>query len=166
MVVVPPSLQYHTDAESQRSACSPIGVGAAHLIDNSEGFRSAPVALVTGAGRNIGRAIALKLAAAGADVSLVVRTNRGEAEGVATEVEGLGRKAIVGVADVRDETAIARIADETNATLGPPTVLVNNAAIRRETSFLDLSLAEWREITGVILDGAFVCSRQVLPYML
>jgi 3-oxoacyl-[acyl-carrier protein] reductase len=73
---------------------------------------------------------------------------------------------LVGVADVRDEQAMAQFADETRSSLGPPTVLVNNAAVRREAPFLELSLEDWREITGVTLDGAFVCSQKVLPYML
>ena len=61
---------------------------------------------------------------------------------------------------------MAQLADETRSSLGPPTVLVNNAAVRREAPFLDLSMEEWREIMGVTLDGAFVCSQRVLPYML
>jgi 3-oxoacyl-[acyl-carrier protein] reductase len=141
-------------------------IGAAHLIDKNEAYPRARVAIVTGAGRNIGRAIALELAAAGLDVALVVRSNRDEADSVAKEVEELGRKALVGVADVRDEQAMAQLADETRSSLGPPTVLVNNAAVRREAPFLDLSMEEWREIMGVTLDGAFVCSQKVLPYML
>jgi 3-oxoacyl-[acyl-carrier protein] reductase len=136
------------------------------LIDKNEAYPRAPVAIVTGAGRNIGRAIALEMAAAGLDIALVVRSNRDEAESVAKEVKKLGRKALVGLADVRDEQAMAQFADETRSSLGPPTVLVNNAAVRREAPFLELSLEEWREITGVTLDGAFVCSQKVLPYML
>lgn len=136
------------------------------MIDNEGHPPSSSVAVVTGAGRNIGRAIALELAAGGADVALIVRSNRDEAESVAGEVEAQGRRALVGVADVRDEQAVARIIDKTSSTFGPPTVLINNAAVRREASFLELSLAEWREITGIILEGAFVCSQQVLPHML
>jgi 3-oxoacyl-[acyl-carrier protein] reductase len=136
------------------------------LIEKNDGHPSAPVAVVTGAGRNIGRAIALKLAAGGADVALIVRSNRHEAESVAKEVEALGRRALVGLADVRDEQAIARITDETCSALGPPTVLVNNAAVRREAPFLQISWAEWREITGITLDGAFICSQQMLPHMI
>ena len=125
-----------------------------------------PVAVVTGAGRNIGRAIALELAAAGTDVAVIVRTNRDEAEAVADEVRGLGRRAVVGLADVRDGAQIAHVVEEARSSLGPPTVLINNAAVRREISFLDLSWEEWREVTGVILDGAYVCCRAVLPDML
>jgi 3-oxoacyl-[acyl-carrier protein] reductase len=124
------------------------------------------VALITGAGRNIGRAITLELARAGADVALVVRNNRAEAESVAGEVGDIGRRAFVGVADVRDEEAIASVADEARNALGPITVVVNNAALRTEVPFLDMSKSDWREITGIILDGAFVCTRAALPDML
>lgn len=124
------------------------------------------VALVTGAGRNIGRAIALDLAAGGADVVILVRNNREEAESVAEEVRSLGRRTLVGVADVRDERAVGRVVEEAREALGPITVLVNNAAVRREVPFLELSGEEWREVVGVVLDGAFVCSRAVLPGML
>jgi 3-oxoacyl-[acyl-carrier protein] reductase len=121
---------------------------------------------VTGAGRNIGRAIARDLARAGIDVAVVVRSNREEAETVAGEVRALGRRAVVGIADVRDGASIARIAEETRAVLGPPTVLVNNAAVRRETPFIEISPAEWREVISITLDGAFVCARAVLPDMI
>ena len=125
-----------------------------------------PVAIVTGGGRNIGRAIALDLAGAGADVVLVVRSNEGEAERVADEVRTIGRRALVGVADVRDERAIAHVVDQARDTLGPPTILVNNASVRREGPFLELSKAEWQDLTSIILDGAFVCTHEVLPDML
>ncbi len=121
--------------------------------------------MITGAGRNIGRAIALELAASGADVVILVRSNREEAEGVAEEARSLGQRALVGVADVRDERAVGRVVEEAREALGPLTVLVNNAAVRREAPFADLSPEEWREVVGVTLDGAFVCSRTVLAGM-
>ena len=121
--------------------------------------------MITGAGRNIGRSIALELAAGGADVVILVRGNRQEAEGVAEEARSLGRRALVGVADVRDEQAVGRVVEDAREALGPVTVLVNNAAVRREAAFLELSPEEWREVIGVTLDGAFVCSRAVLPGM-
>jgi 3-oxoacyl-[acyl-carrier protein] reductase len=136
------------------------------LTDTNDQRHGAPVAIVTGAGRNIGRAIALGLAAGGADVAVVVRTNRAEAQRVADEIRSRGRRALVGVADVRNSESMARIAAETRDTLGPPTVLVNNAAVRKEEQFLEISGAEWREVTSIILDGAFVCTQEVLPDML
>jgi 3-oxoacyl-[acyl-carrier protein] reductase len=124
------------------------------------------VAMVTGAGRNIGRAIALQLAKAGADIVVVVRSDRDAAEGVANEVRQLGRQAVVGMADVRDGDGIERVANEAREALGSLTVLVNNAAVRPEAPFLDVTPADWRDVTGIILDGAFVCSQEVLPDML
>ena len=133
---------------------------------SDEGTSRRRVAVVTGGGRNIGRAIALDLAAAGSDVVLVVRSDREEAESVAKEIRAAGRRALVGVADVRDERAIAAIVAEARESLGPPTILVNNAAARREAPFLEVTKAEWQDLTSIILDGAFVCTREVLPDML
>jgi 3-oxoacyl-[acyl-carrier protein] reductase len=121
--------------------------------------------MVTGAGRNIGRSIALGLAAEGADAVILVRSSREDANGVAEEVRSRGRRALVAVADVRDERAISHVVEETRETLGPVTVLVNNAAVRPEKPFLNLSLEEWQEVVGIVLTGAFVCSRAVLPGM-
>ena len=74
--------------------------------------------MITGAGRNIGRAIALDLASGGMDIVVVVRRNREEAEGVAGEVRALGRRAMVGVADVRDEEAIRGVVERAREELG------------------------------------------------
>jgi 3-oxoacyl-[acyl-carrier protein] reductase len=136
------------------------------IVRTDNATQRRPVAMVTGAGRNIGRSIALELAARNADTVLVVRSNRDAVEAVAAEVRELGRRALVGVADVRDEAAIAAIAEEARRTLGPPTILVNNAAIRPESPFLELTKADWREVTSIILDGAFVCAQEILPDML
>lgn len=122
--------------------------------------------MITGAGRNIGRAIALELASGGADVVILACDNRQEAEGVAKEVRSLGRCALVGVADVRNKQAAGRVIEEAREALGPVTALVNNAAVRREAPFLELSSEEWCEVVDVILDGAFVCSRAVLSGIL
>lgn len=124
-----------------------------------------PVAVVTGAGRNIGRAIALELARSGADVVVLVRANVAEAESVAAEVRAEGRQAMVGVADVRDRDAVADVFARTCSTLGPPAILVNNAAVRVEHPFLELTDADWDEVTSIVLDGAFVCAQLVLPHM-
>lgn len=123
-------------------------------------------ALVTGASRRIGRATALALAEAGADLVLNARAAREEVEGVAQEVRGLGRRALVHLADVTDEKAVAEMVEAARGEFGRIDILVNNAAIRRQAPFLEMSLAEWREIFAVILDGAFLCSREVLPLMI
>jgi len=133
----------------------------------AEGSRTAVrrVALVTGAGRNIGRAIALGLASAGADVVINVRHNVEEAEAVAAEVRRSGARALVSVADVRDPEGVGRMFGEARSALGPVTILVNNAAVRSEVALEELELDEWTRVLGVILDGAFLCSRAAVAHM-
>jgi 3-oxoacyl-[acyl-carrier protein] reductase len=121
------------------------------------------VAVVTGAGRNIGRAIARTLAEGGASVLVNARSNRAEAEAVAREVEAAGGKAIVHIGDVADAKSVQAMADAAVKQLGRIDILVNNAALRREKSFAEMDYAEWREILDVTLDGAFHCTKACLP---
>jgi 3-oxoacyl-[acyl-carrier protein] reductase len=121
------------------------------------------VAIVTGAGRNIGRAIALALADGGASLVINARTNRAEAEAVAREIESSGGKAIVHVGDVADANAVRSMADMATKQFGHIDILVNNAALRREQSFAEMDYAAWREILDVTLDGAFHCVKACLP---
>jgi 3-oxoacyl-[acyl-carrier protein] reductase len=121
------------------------------------------VAVVTGAGRNIGRAIARTLAEGGASVLVNARSNRAEAEAVAREVEAAGGKAIVHIGDVADTKSVQAMADAAVKQLGRIDILVNNAALRREKSFAEMDYAEWREILDVTLDGAFHCTKACLP---
>jgi len=123
------------------------------------------VAIVTGSARRIGKATALALARSGAAVVINARSSRTEAEKVAAEIVGAGGRALVEIADVTDETAVARMVDETIEAFGRIDILVNNAANRAEAPFLDMTLAQWRAITGVILDGAFLCARAVMAHM-
>jgi len=120
-------------------------------------------AVVTGAGRNIGRAIALTLAEGGASVLVNARGNRAEAEAVAREIESAGGKAIVHVGDVADAKAVQAMADAAGKAFGRIDILVNNAALRREKSFAEMDYAEWREILDVTLDGTFHCTKACLP---
>jgi 3-oxoacyl-[acyl-carrier protein] reductase len=121
------------------------------------------VAIVTGAGRNIGRAIALALAEGGASIVINARSNRAEADAVAREIESVGGKALVHVGDVVDATAVQAMADAALNRFGRIDILVNNAALRREKPFGEMSYAEWREILDVTLDGAFHCVKACLP---
>jgi len=126
---------------------------------------SGRVALVTGAGRNIGRAMAKALAAGGAAIIVNVRSNRAEADQVVREVERDGGKAIAAVFDVADEKAVsAGIADAAKQ-LGRIDYLINNAALRQERAFEEMSFKEWRDVLGVTLDGAFHCAKACLPYL-
>jgi 3-oxoacyl-[acyl-carrier protein] reductase len=126
---------------------------------------SRPVAMVTGASRNIGRAVALALAGAGHDVALLARSDRSAAESVAAEVAGAGARAHVVLADVRDGAAVAAAVSEVEGELGPVAALVNNAAVRREQPFGEITERDWHEILDVVLDGAFHCCAAVLPGM-
>ena len=121
------------------------------------------VAIVTGAGRNIGRAIALTLARAGASVLVNARSNRTEADAVAREIGSARGRATVHIGDVADAKAMAAMADTAVAGFGRIDILVNNAALRREKPFAEMDYAEWREILDVTLDGAFHCTKACLP---
>jgi 3-oxoacyl-[acyl-carrier protein] reductase len=121
------------------------------------------VAIVTGAGRNIGRAIALALADAGASVAVVARSNKAEADAVAKEIEAKGGKALAYLAEIADAAAVQALAEAVLKKFGRIDFLVNNAAIRREKNIADMSYEEWREVMNVTLDGAFHCVKACLP---
>jgi len=120
------------------------------------------VAIVTGAGRNIGRAIALTLAEGGASILVNARSNRTEAEAVVREIEAAGGSALVHIGDVADPKAVQAMADAALNQFGRIDILVNNAALRREKPFADMEYAEWRDILDVTLDGAFHCTKACL----
>lgn len=119
-------------------------------------------AIVTGAGRNIGRAIALALAEGGAAVLINARSNRSEADSAAREITAAGGRAVVHVGDVADPNAVQLMADAALQAFGRIDILVNNAALRREKPFAEMDHAEWREILDVTLDGAFHCAKACL----
>jgi 3-oxoacyl-[acyl-carrier protein] reductase len=123
------------------------------------------VALVSGAGRNIGRAIALGLAEDGASVVVNARTNRGEAEAVVREIEATGGQAIAALADVSDPAAAERMVDMAIRRFGRIDMLVNCAALRRECSFDEMTLADWREVMSATLDSVFICTKAALPHL-
>lgn len=123
------------------------------------------VALVTGAGRNIGRAIALALAAGGASVVVNAHRNKAEADAVAGEIAAAGGAALAHLADVTDADAVKRMVNTAVARFGRLDILINNAAVRRETPIERMTLADWREILAVVLDGAFNCVMASLPHL-
>jgi len=124
------------------------------------------VALVTGSGRNIGRATVLELAARGADVVVNARTNLAEAEAVALEAQALGVRAIALTADVADQPQVDKMISEAVAQLGPIAILVNNAGLRKVAPISELSVEEWREVVGVNMDGPFYLCKAVVPSMI
>jgi len=131
------------------------------MADNKE--LAGKAAIVTGAGRNIGRAIALALARAGASVVVNVRSNQTEGDAVVREIEAAGGKAVVVLGDIGDEKTAGVLADTALKRFGRIDILVNNAALRREKPIADMSYAEWREVMNVILDGTFHCVHACLP---
>src|SRR4051812_20649631 len=122
-------------------------------------------AIVTGGARNIGRAIALALAAGGAAVLVNARSSREEAEETAALIRSGGGKALVHLADVTDERAVAAMAHAAVQEFGRLDILVNNAAVRAETPFAEIKLEEWHRVLAVVLDGAFLCAQACLPHM-
>src|SRR5262249_53811224 len=129
---------------------------------------SGRVAIVTGAGRNIGRAIALALADGGAAVVVNARSNLQEAEAVGRGRQREGGEAAaapahVAAADVADADAVGAMVAATASRFGRIDILVNNAAVRAEQALETMTLADWRAVTGVILDGAFNCVKACLP---
>jgi len=123
------------------------------------------VALVTGAGRNIGRATALRFARAGADVVVNARANQAEAEAVAEAIRALGGRALPVLADVADRAQVEAMVDQALGAFGRIDILINAAAIRPHKPFLELTVPEWERVRGVILDGAIHCTQAVLPSM-
>ena len=122
-------------------------------------------ALVTGSARGIGRAIALALGSAGAAVMINARTARDEAEQTAADVRATGARAAVMLADVATPDGAAALVSATVDALGGLDILVNNASVRREVDFADLDFVQWREILGITLDGAYLCSHAALPHL-
>jgi 3-oxoacyl-[acyl-carrier protein] reductase len=122
------------------------------------------VALVTGAGKNIGRAIALALARDGATVLVNGRKDGEAVDSVVKEIGAAGGKAQAAMGDISDPAVAPKLAKQGEG-LGGVDILVSNAGLRRQTAFLDMSFEEWREIMAVALDGAFLLGKAFVPQM-
>jgi 3-oxoacyl-[acyl-carrier protein] reductase len=123
------------------------------------------VALVTGSGRNIGRATVLKLAQEGASVVVNARSNRSEADAVVREAQALGVKALAVIADMGKKDQVEAMAATALAEFGRVDILINNAAIRPHKPFTEVTDADWEEVRGVVLDGAFYLTRAIIGSM-
>src|SRR5580693_9105717 len=123
------------------------------------------VALVTGSGRNIGRATVLKLAGEGAHVVVNARSNQLEAETVAREARDLGVKAVPILADVGKKAEVESLAARALSEFGRVDILINNAAIRPHKPFTETTDADWELIRGVVLDGPLYLTRAVIEPM-
>jgi 3-oxoacyl-[acyl-carrier protein] reductase len=123
------------------------------------------VALVTGASRGIGRAVAVKLAGAGIDVAIGYEKNRVEAEEVVQHITALGRRAIAIGTDLRDPEQVATLVQSVEDALGRIDILVNNAAIGPQRSLEAISVEEWDQVMEVNLRSCFLLSQRVIPGM-
>jgi 3-oxoacyl-[acyl-carrier protein] reductase len=123
------------------------------------------VALVTGSGRNIGRATVLKLADEGAHVVVNSRSNQSEADAVANEARARGVKALSVLADVASKEQVDNMMAKALAEFGRIDILINNAAIRPHKPFTELTMQDWEQVRGVVLDGALYCTRAVIESM-
>lgn len=123
------------------------------------------VALVTGSGRNIGRATVLKLAAEGCNVVVNARSNQAEADAVADEARSLGVKALPILADVASKEQVDTMINMAMSEFGRIDILINNAAVRPHKPFTELSLQDWEAVRGVVLDGAYYTTRAVIESM-
>jgi 3-oxoacyl-[acyl-carrier protein] reductase len=124
------------------------------------------VALVTGASRGIGAAIAVALARAGADVGLNYREREDAAAHVVSEIEQLGRRALAVRADVTEREQVRAMIAHTQAALGPIEILVNNAGLLQQKPFAQITDADWERVLAVNLTGVFLCAQEALGAML
>jgi 3-oxoacyl-[acyl-carrier protein] reductase len=123
------------------------------------------VAVVTGSGRNIGRATVLKLAAEGAHVVVNARINHTEADAVVREAEALGVKAFAVIADLAKTDEVEMLAERALSAFGRVDILINNAAIRPHKPFMELTAQDWEAVRAVVLDGPLHLTRALIGSM-
>jgi len=125
------------------------------------------VALVTGARQGLGKSISMGMAEAGADLVICDRvTDDGKLDEVAKDIEGLGRKTLSMGGDITIEEDVNNIVNTALEKFGKIDVLVNNAGVTAQDSFLQIPYRRWRLILSVNIDGTFLCTKVVLPHML
>jgi 3-oxoacyl-[acyl-carrier protein] reductase len=125
----------------------------------SPGILAGKVAIVTGSARNIGRAIALALAAQGADIMVHAHTSRDDAERTAAELKALGVQAGLHFADIADPDQAAGLIEATVVRFGRLDILVNNVSFRSHRMLADITPQEWRKALSATLDGTFFCTQ-------
>jgi 3-oxoacyl-[acyl-carrier protein] reductase len=121
------------------------------------------IALVSGASRGIGRAVALSLAAAGADVAVNFRVAEQQANSLADEIRGIGRRCLTAQADISKAADVARLVSAVRSELGPVSILVNNAGVARWQQLEEITEADWNELIAVNLKSAFLMIQACLP---
>ncbi|MBU2535188.1 MAG: SDR family oxidoreductase [Chloroflexi bacterium] len=123
------------------------------------------VALVTGSGRGIGKAIALGLAKEGVDIAVNCRVNIDSAEETAKEIRSLGRRAMVTVADVTDESAVKKMVQQIVKEWSTIDILVNNAGVSFVALVEDMAKSDWDRLLNIMAGGTFLCAKAVIPVM-
>ena len=124
------------------------------------------VALITGAARNLGRAMAEALARSGAAVVINARSSRNDMEAAVAAINDFGGKAMGHLADITDRAAVKRMVEATVGKFGRLDILINNAVTHSPKLFQDLTFEDWRHVTSAVLDGAFHCTQACLPHMI
>ncbi|MFT5391605.1 MAG: 3-oxoacyl-[acyl-carrier protein] reductase [Gammaproteobacteria bacterium] len=124
------------------------------------------IALITGAGKNIGRSIALNFAAQGATILVNGRSDTEAVAAVVAEINNAGGQAYAAMGDVSDPSAVNALVERAAKDAGGIDIVVSNAGLRRKTAFLDMHFDEWREILSVALDGAFLLAKATAPHMI
>lgn len=123
-------------------------------------------AIVTGSAKRIGRALAMELSRAGANVIVNARSSQAEADDAVADIRRQGGKAVACLADITRPDDVARLIRTAVDAFGGLDILVNNAAIRPHDHFADLDIDKWRAVTSVILDGSFLCAHAAAPHLI
>ena len=124
------------------------------------------VAIITGSGKNIGKAIAQRLAADGAAVVINGRGDRAIVEETAQEIRAAGGRALPYLADISKPDAVQAMVDAAVKEFGGVDIAIGNAGLRRQTPFLQMNIEEWHEILSVALHGAFYLAKATVPEMI
>jgi 3-oxoacyl-[acyl-carrier protein] reductase len=135
------------------------------MTDSVERDLAGQIALVTGGSRGIGRAVALALARAGADVAVIYQSREGEAHDTRAGIAALGRNALMVQADVSKRREAARMVETVQRDLGNVTILVNNAGITRPQPLEEITEQDWHDLIDANLTSAFLVTQAVLPSM-
>jgi len=138
--------------------------GTSHTSDMTDEL-TGKIALVTGASRGIGRAAALALAKAGADVAVNFRSREVDAQEVCSQIKAVGRRALAFKADVSNAREVSRLVETVESGLGGIGILVNNAGISRPQPLTDITEQDWDEVLTVNLKSIFLVTQAVLPGM-
>lgn len=131
---------------------------------DSKPHLSGKIAVITGASKGLGKAMALALSRAGASVALVSRDNE-KLQNVEREITASGGKAAVFRADVRDETQVRELETQVSERLGKAQILINNAGINIRKNLIDFSLEEWQSVVDTSLTSTFLMCRAFVPHM-